>query len=547
MLRQNLCIDTAGNVYWNGPLGNVPIKPALSDAVQYVSVNGNDNNDGLSWGTAKSTIAAAVAALPTATVTDAYFSPITAQFGCVNVASGTFPFSSGALINSPFVTIRGQGPIATVLRYTGSGSAIWFNPNHNVSEFVGGNGIRDLTIDGIAAGAGAIGLRTTDFSGFSLQNVGIRNFAGTGSVAWFNDTIHWYNEKMTISRLAMENNTVSWKISPASTSPGYPTTTFGYGVFDVEIMNLSGQTALLMTNGSLTFSILHLTVNQVSTPANATAIRLQNSAQFFSNTYAIHIESPGGIGTGSEVNIASGAVFAPGVGVFDQGTASSNVGTSFLGPMAYTAPLTTQVVASTDTQGNTTYATGFAATSGQNQHSPALTLTGNYWTGSASAKDKWQMFDFLGGGRNPASFLFVSHTGSSGSAIVSVPQLSIAPTGPTGANTVIKTPAGQSDFPSLTTPDFNGSLTGTVASGTATMTTAAIPAGACGTTVTVAARGALMTDSIKWSFNGAVGKNPGVLIVQQWPTANNVNFEYCNPTAGSVTPSAVAINWSVTR
>jgi len=95
---------------------------------------------------------------------------------------------------------------------------------------------------------------------------------------------------------------------------------------------------------------------------------------------------------------------------------------------------------------------------------------------------------------------------------------------------------------------LNGSqVTRTIASGTAAMTTAAIGAGACGTTVTVAATGTLTTDVINHAFNASVGANPGVLILNQWPTVNNVNFAYCNPTAGSVTPSATTVNWTVTR
>lgn len=91
------------------------------------------------------------------------------------------------------------------------------------------------------------------------------------------------------------------------------------------------------------------------------------------------------------------------------------------------------------------------------------------------------------------------------------------------------------------------SLTETIASGTATMPTALIAAGACGTTVTVAATGVATTDAIIAADNAAVGANPGVLIINKWPTANNVNFNYCNPTAAGVTPSAATLNWRVTR
>jgi hypothetical protein len=86
-----------------------------------------------------------------------------------------------------------------------------------------------------------------------------------------------------------------------------------------------------------------------------------------------------------------------------------------------------------------------------------------------------------------------------------------------------------------------------ISSGTAAMTTSAIGSGACGATVTVSATGVLTSDSISWSYSAAPAANPAELVVSSWPTANNVNFQYCNPTAGSVTPSAATLNWRVAR
>jgi hypothetical protein len=88
----------------------------------------------------------------------------------------------------------------------------------------------------------------------------------------------------------------------------------------------------------------------------------------------------------------------------------------------------------------------------------------------------------------------------------------------------------------------------TIASGTSAMTTALIATVACGTTVTTAAAGVLTTDVIDWSMNSAVtAANNGMLILKAWPTAGNVNFNYCNPTAASQTPAAMTVNWSVRR
>jgi hypothetical protein len=90
--------------------------------------------------------------------------------------------------------------------------------------------------------------------------------------------------------------------------------------------------------------------------------------------------------------------------------------------------------------------------------------------------------------------------------------------------------------------------TQTIASGTAAMTTAGIGTGACGTTVTVAATGVLTTDTIDFARNAAatIG-NGGGLALNAWPTAGNVNFNYCNSSAGTITPTAMTVNWSVRR
>lgn len=88
----------------------------------------------------------------------------------------------------------------------------------------------------------------------------------------------------------------------------------------------------------------------------------------------------------------------------------------------------------------------------------------------------------------------------------------------------------------------------TVASGTASMTTALIASGACGTTVTVSATNAATTDTIVTARNAAAtNSNGGQLIMNAWPTSGNVNFNYCNPGAGNVTPGAATINWKVIR
>ena len=94
-----------------------------------------------------------------------------------------------------------------------------------------------------------------------------------------------------------------------------------------------------------------------------------------------------------------------------------------------------------------------------------------------------------------------------------------------------------------------------IGSGTAAMGTTAIASGASATLVTVAATGVATTDVIDWGFNGnpnsvtgySAASTTGCLVITAYPTAGNVNFLVSNPTAGSITPGALTLNWKVTR
>lgn len=95
-----------------------------------------------------------------------------------------------------------------------------------------------------------------------------------------------------------------------------------------------------------------------------------------------------------------------------------------------------------------------------------------------------------------------------------------------------------------------GGLANVVAVGTASLGTSAISSGACATVVTVTATGMDSGDIIIWtpnaSLNAVTGYAPttnGSLIVRSYPTTNNVNFDVCNNTTGSITPGAVTLNW----
>lgn len=98
-----------------------------------------------------------------------------------------------------------------------------------------------------------------------------------------------------------------------------------------------------------------------------------------------------------------------------------------------------------------------------------------------------------------------------------------------------------------------GGSGGILASGTATLSTAAIGSGSCASVVTVAASGVTTSDTISVGFLSdptsiagyGVSAIGAILSVYDYPTAGNVNFKVCNNTANSVSPGSMTLSWIV--
>ena len=93
-----------------------------------------------------------------------------------------------------------------------------------------------------------------------------------------------------------------------------------------------------------------------------------------------------------------------------------------------------------------------------------------------------------------------------------------------------------------------------IASGATAMGTSGINSGACATVVSVSATGVATTDTITYTpaadptgVTGYAVSATGSLYIWAYPTADHVNFKVCNNTSGTLTPSALTINWQVRR
>jgi hypothetical protein len=161
------------------PVFGQSMKPTHSDGMQFVAAGGSDSNDGLGWGTAKATIAAAVAALPTSKGI---------PYGTIHVGAGVYTVSSPITVPSQQVRIMGVSEEQTQINctFTASGACLTFaptNPNFNDND----GGLYNLTV-WLNGRPNQTAVKTIDFAdGFTMQHVWLReppSADGIGSIGW---------------------------------------------------------------------------------------------------------------------------------------------------------------------------------------------------------------------------------------------------------------------------------------------------------------------------------------------------------------------------
>lgn len=278
------------------------------NAIQYVSVHGEDSNDGLSWQSAKATIPDAYEALPPCSVAGKSWN----HCGDIELGGGKFVIRSQIDIASPFISIRGRGATITILKYTNTEGCTFYWTADPLNAASGDNyagGLFDLTVEGTGAPAGsapwpvsfrntsskhtsaltkgACGVETRDIEGFQMRGVEIDGFS-TGA-CWWDHAVRYWNERFRVSA-EMADCAIGWKIEADSTATSYPGTTFGYGDFTLWIdPTAPGQIGVLESAGLLTYSNVHIIEN---TAMYTTAFALTNSAQWRSNLINFHFEGP---------------------------------------------------------------------------------------------------------------------------------------------------------------------------------------------------------------------------------------------------------------
>lgn len=275
-------------------------------------------------------INAAIAALPPCEQRE--FNQTWRHCGIVEVTSGSYGMTTPVRVDSPMVSVRGQGSTTTTLDYHGAGCAFVFTSVPFNSGGEGGLELSGLTIDGDRSGSGACGVKYEDITSFTLRDVDIRNFRAAGSVAlWAQASSKWDEREQIEAQLY--NNSIGFRIE--DDNPTLPQATFGYGDIELGINTYAGQVGILQDNGPdvakggypyLSYSDIHVVINGAG---GDTGIDIESGAWDY-DVINIHIE-----GSTTGVRLAKG-VAVKGVGsISDDSIGDAIANGSYVGAISW--------------------------------------------------------------------------------------------------------------------------------------------------------------------------------------------------------------------
>lgn len=147
------------------------------------------------------------------------------------------------------IGIRGPGSGICRLISTASGDTL----RVQITPFttVQGGCLKGFTIQGSSAPAGAVGVRLGDTTGFTLDDIIIRDFLAAGSTGlWMDNRTNW-TERTRASGLHLDNNTVGVRFSVNG-----GTTSFGYTRFsDLRLNVNAGQVGIQCESACILYAV----------------------------------------------------------------------------------------------------------------------------------------------------------------------------------------------------------------------------------------------------------------------------------------------------
>ena len=316
------------------------------------------------------------------------------SYDVYRTTAGTSPNTVGKIGNVVSGGVSGSFPIFNDTGIAASGS-VPANTAAAIFKFSSDTGISRIGVANLALGNGS----ASDFSG-SLKLTGLNNVGtytdSTGAVGTSGQLL-----SSTVTGTVWTGAiTVSATLTDGLSSTGTNGQVLSSTVTGVKWVTLAGTGTVTNTLGSLT----QYAVVIGNGGADETVL-----SSLGSNGYVLTSNGAGSPPSWQSVPAASVA----------WSTITAAAANLTLANAGYTTTFN-QTSAVAWTWANTT-----TATSGTTNASPLLELAANYWTGAASAADTWTIGSSLAAGTNGASTLTVAHSGSTGIALVSVPNLSV--------------------------------------------------------------------------------------------------------------------------
>jgi hypothetical protein len=395
----------------------------------YVSSYGSDSNNGLSWGTAKATLADALRVLPHCATTDARGVPYVLPCGKIEVAAGTLNVNSAVVITSPLISVVGRGSSSTHLTWSGGGCAVSVNVGSVALPVLGlvlpGPTFQGFSLDGVGnTNAGACGLYYTNGSHIVLRDVVISDFTASSDSCLYGATGPGSAERAVFEHVYLGNCNVGWMLQNTEAS----FRTIGYGDFDLYIDVGARQTGIVSVgNGQnadlrLTFSLFHVTVN--GSDKSSICATLSNYSYWSDNVGVFRCDGPS---SGIQIDATSYMYFGGDLDS-DGGQAVANGG-----------HLVLQETSQDPFTGNNGLIEYEQATPTEPGTGPHWDMQGQYWNSDASAADIW---DFQQVPSQNSSDLVLQHVAGPADARFVTPTLEIlaSPSGFGGYSSTLSTP-----------------------------------------------------------------------------------------------------------
>jgi hypothetical protein len=500
------------------------------------------------------------------------------------LASASQPVPCGTTVNagSPYLWLRGPGAAALTFNCTVNGDC--FNTQEGAGAVITpGFRTSGFSVRGTGT-ANGVAFHLGDMVGGRFDDLAADGFTGaSGACMWFENKNFFFEANIVNNVFCGQTpgsqlgNTKDfrWSVTTASVNNA----SFQYNrYYGLKYSTLANQTAFSYEGGVHNGSIWQATGN--TTSATGTTVIAMSGSTFptsgvntiVGGTFAFKSECTGcsgaafySIPSGYTLAIESGAISDNGgftytvAGTLSKALNPDPLAVPFLASYSATGvranqynltinnPATNRNLSISDPGANA----AFCISLGCSLTSPALVGTGpNTNVFSVQHQIGGNFYQFQA--TNP----FTARTFTLNDNLFNMPfGWSLLETGAPSAALNQDACYGDSTLHVLKCSYNNGTFfqqTQTIVSGTATMTTAAIAAGAFGANVTPTITGGavanvLATDTIIITPNAQQSVTNAPLKTQCWPAAGSITCAYFNPTAGAIVPVAETDNIRVTR